>query len=77
MCLITYGKVEDEEVGRVHHVLVLDYDTDNEDVPDEAGDDDEGEEDGDEEGDDLHQDGQVLEVILVKLFAGVIELGGI
>ena len=77
MCLNTHCKVEDEKVGCVHHILVLDDDTNHEDVPDEAGDDDEGEEDGHEEGDNLHQDGQVLEVILVKLLASVIQLGGV
>ena len=77
MCLTTHCKVEDEEVGCVHHILVLDDDTNHEDVPDEAGDDDEGEEDGHEEGDNLHEDGQILEVILVNLLAGVIEFGGI
>ena len=52
----SHRKVEDQEVGRVHHVLVEGDDADHEQIPNEAGDDDDGEEDGDEDGDNLLQD---------------------
>ena len=55
----SHREVEDQEIGRVHHVLVEGDHADHEQVADEAGDDDDGEEDGDEDGHNLLQDLQI------------------
>ena len=55
----SHREVEDQEIGRVHHVLVEGDHADHEQVADEAGDDDDGEEDGHQDGHNLLKDLQV------------------
>ena len=57
--LNTHGKVEDEDVCGVSHLLVEDYDEDDQEVADEADDDNKGKDDRDDDRDNSHQDLEV------------------
>ena len=65
----SHRKVENQKIGRVHHVLVEGDNADHEQVANEAGDDDDGEENGDEDGNNLLQDLQIHRHVLLSVEA--------
>ena len=63
-----YRQIEDQDVGRVPHLLVEDNHEDHQEVADEADDDDEGEDDGNHDGDHRHQHLQTISRISNYIF---------
>ena len=63
-----YRQVEDQDVGRVPHLLVENNHEHHQEVADEADDDDEGEDDGNHDGDHRHQHLHTISIISNYLF---------
>ena len=62
LIVITYSKVEDEEVSGVSHILVEEDNKDDKKVADESQDNDEREKRRDKNWDNLHQDYEIFAV---------------